>query len=56
MCTGAQGKVETSQESGSDLPAIFGGSPGKTGDECGSLWGKDIGGKGLRNNHQHELL
>ena len=22
----------------------------------GSLWGKDIGGKGLRNHHQHVLL
>ena len=31
MCTGSQGKAETPQESGSDLTAVLGGSPGKTG-------------------------
>ena len=55
MCTG-QGKAETPWESGSDLTAVLGGYPGKTGGDCGLLWGKDIGSKGLRNNHQHELL
>ena len=28
---------------------------GKRGD-CGSLWGKDIGGKGIQNIHQHVFL
>ena len=49
-----QGKAETPQESGLDLPTVLGGSPGKTGDDCGSLLGKDTGGKGLENNHQRE--
>ena len=44
------------RDPGSDLIAALGGSPGKTGNDSGSLWGKDIGGKGLRNNHQGELL
>ena len=45
MCTGSQGKAEAPQESELDLTADFGRSPGKTGADCGSLWGKDIGGK-----------
>ena len=49
--TGSQGKAETPWESGSDLTAVLGGSSGKTGGYCGSLWGKDIGGKTLRNIH-----
>ena len=55
MCTGSQGKAETPLESGSDLPVVLGGSPGKRGGNCSSLWGKDIEDKGLRNNYQHEL-
>ena len=55
-CTGSQGKAETSWECGSGLTAVLGGSPGKTGGDCGSLWGKDTGGKGLRNIHQHVFL
>ena len=41
---------------GSNLTAVLGGSHGKTGGDCGSLWGKDIGGKALGNIHQHEFL
>ena len=48
MCTGSQGKAETPLESGSHLPVVLGGSPGKRG-------GKDTEDKGLRNNYQHEL-
>ena len=40
MCTGSQGKAETTQKSGSRLPVVIGGSPGKTGNDCGSLLGK----------------
>ena len=54
--TGDQGKAEASWESGSDLPAVLGGSPGQTGGDCASLWGKDIAGKGLRNSHQCVFL
>ena len=49
MSTGAQGKAET----GSDLMAVLGGSPGKIRGDRGLLWQKDIRGKGLKNNHQH---
>ena len=52
MCTGSQGKAEAPQESGSDLTSVLEGSPGKIGGDCGSLWGKDIAGKGLGNIHQ----
>ena len=31
MYTGSQGKAETPQEYGSDVPAVLGGSPGKRG-------------------------
>ena len=55
-CAGSQGKAETPQEYASDLTAVLGGSPRETGGDCGLLWGKDIGGKGLGNNHQCELL
>ena len=37
MCTGSQAKAETPKESESDLPPVLGGSPGKTGGDCGSL-------------------
>ena len=37
MCTGSQGKAETPLESGSNLPVVLEGSPGKTGGDCGSL-------------------
>ena len=47
---------QTPQESGSDLTAVLRGSPVKTGGDYGSLCGKDIGGKILRNNHQPVLL
>ena len=47
MCTGSQGKAETPLESGLDLTAVLEASPGKTGGDYGSLWGKNIGGKGL---------
>ena len=47
MCTGFQGKEETPKESGLDLTVVLGGSLGKTGGDCGSLWGKDIGGNFL---------
>ena len=56
MCTASQGKAETTQKSGSDLTAAPGGSPGRTEGDCGWLWGKDIGGKGLWNNHQCVFL
>ena len=49
MCTGSQGKAEAPQESGLNLTAVLGGSPGKTGGDCGLLWGKDTGGKALGN-------
>ena len=32
------------------------GSPGQTRGDCGSLWGKDSGGKVLGNNHQYKHL
>ena len=51
MCTASQGKAETTQKSGSDLTAVLGVSPGKTGGGCGSMWGKDIGSKTVRNIH-----
>ena len=54
MCTGSQGKAETPLESGSNLPVVLEGSPGKTGGDCCSFWEKDSGGKDLGNNHQHE--
>ena len=56
VCTGSQGKAEAPWESGLDLTAVLGGSPGKTGGDCGLLWGKDIGGKGLGNIHQCVFL
>ena len=56
MCTGSKGKAETPWESGSDLTEVLAGSPRKTGGYCGSLWGKNIGGKGLWNNHQYVFL
>ena len=42
-CT--KGKAETPSESGSDLTTLLRGSPGKTGGDFVSAWGKDIGGK-----------
>ena len=51
MCTGSQGKAKAPQESGSDLTAVLGGSPGKTGSDYGLLWGKVIGNKALGNIH-----
>ena len=56
MCTGPQGKAETPRESGSELTVVLGGSPEKKGDDFGSLWEKDTGGKGLGNNHWCVLL
>ena len=49
-CPGSQGKANSPRESGSNLTAVLGGPPGKTGE--GSLCGKDIGGKALRNIQQ----
>ena len=51
-CTGSQGKAEALLESGSDLTTVLGGSPGKTGSDCGSIWGKDTADKALGNIHQ----
>ena len=42
MCSGSLKKAETPEKSGSDMTAVLGGSPGKTGGDCGSMWGKDI--------------
>ena len=56
MFTGSQGKAETPLESSSDLTTVLGGSPGKMGGDCSSLWGKDFGGEGLRSVHGHVLL
>ena len=42
VCTGSQGRAETPQESGSDLPVVLGGSPGKTGCGCGPLGGRAL--------------
>ena len=56
MCTGSQGKVKPPQEPGSGLTAVLGGSPEKTGGDCGSLWGKDIGDKALGNIPQDAFL
>ena len=56
MCTGSQGRVEALWESGLDLTTVLGGSPGKTGGESDSLWGKEVGGKSLRSIHQHVFL
>ena len=53
MSNGSQGEGGAPQESGSDLTAVLGGSPGKTGGDCGSLQGRDIGSKALGNIHQH---
>ena len=49
MCTGSQVKAETLWESVSDLTAVLGGSPGKTGGDCGTLSGEGIGSKALGN-------
>ena len=56
MCLGSQGRVEALWESGLDLTAVLGGSLGKTGGDCGLLWGKDAGGKGLRSIHWRVFL
>lgn len=56
MCSASQGKAEIPWKSGSDLPVVLGGVPGKTEGDCGSLLEKDIGSKSLGNNHQWELL
>ena len=56
VCAGSQGKAEASWESGLDLTAALGGSPGKTGGDCGLLWGKDIGSKALGNIHHCMFL
>ena len=56
MCTGSQGKAEAPLECGLDLTAVLGGYPRKTGGDCSSLWGKDIGGKSLGNIHQPVFL
>ena len=39
-----------------NLTVLRGGSPRKTGSDCGSLWGKDIGGKVLPNIHHPVFL
>ena len=56
MDTGSQGKVEAPKESGSVLTAVLRVSPRKKRGDCSSLWGKDIGGKALRNIHQQAFL
>ena len=56
MCTGSQGKAEAPEESGSDLTSVLEGSHGKREGDCGSLWGKNIAGKALKNIHQHVFL
>ena len=55
MCTGSQVKAETLWESVSDLTAVLGGSPGKTGGDCGTLSGEGIGSKALGNIQQQCL-
>ena len=54
-CTESQGKAKSPWESGSNLTAVLGGHSGKTGAECGLLWGKGIGGKALENIQQQCL-
>ena len=54
-CTGSQGKAKAPEESGSDLTAVLEGSPGKTGGECGLLWGRALEAK-LGNNNQRASL
>ena len=44
--------METLWKSGADLTAVLGGSPGKTGGDCGLLWGKGMGSKALGNIYQ----
>ena len=39
---------------GQIYPQVLGGSPGKAGGSCGSLWGQDTEGEVLGNNHQCE--
>ena len=51
-----KGKAKSSSESGSNLTAVLGGCPGKTGGDCSLLRGKDIGGRALGNIHQHVFL
>ena len=55
-CAGSQGRAKAPEDSGSDLTAVLGESPGKTGHECGLLWGKDIGSKALGNIQQCAFL
>ena len=49
--TGTQGKAVTPQEPGLDLLAGLGGSPGKVGIGCGSLWGQGPCGRSPRDYH-----
>ena len=55
-CTRSQGKAKSPYESGSDLTAVLGGSPGKMVGECGLLWEKGIGSKALGNIQQCAFL
>ena len=55
-CTRSQGKAKAPEESGSNPTAVLGGPPGKTGGECGLLWGKDIESKALGNIQQCAFL
>ena len=54
-CTGSQGKEKTPQESGSNLTAVLGEHPGKTGVNVACCEGRTLKAKALRNIQQQCL-
>ena len=56
MFTGSQGTAEAPQESGSDLTAFLGGSPGKIGGWLQLMWGEGHWRQSLGNIHQCVFL
>ena len=55
MCTRSQDKAETPQESALDLPASFGGSPGKEGSAVAHCKARTLELEGPGNKHRCEL-
>ena len=54
-CTGSQGKAKSPRESGSNLTAVLGGHPGKTGVNVAYCEGRTLKAKALRNIQQQCL-
>ena len=55
-CTGSQGRARSPKESGSNLTAVLGGHPGKTGVNVACCEGRTLKAKALGNIQQHAFL